>query len=255
MHFERRQKIRVLLAEHGGVSLKELQLLFPDVSSMTLRRDLEYFASTGEAVRVRGGIRSVNSFAQPRGEDVYAMRLAKNPAAKEKIAALAASYIETGRSIFLDSGTTVMHLATHLPDSNLSIVTSSPLVALELSKKFRPTVNLVGGPVNRDSLSVSGPQALEFVKDCNFDIAFMVPSAFSPETGFSCGNYSECMLKKQIVKKAKFTVAMVDSSKFERSMPFSFASLDDVDVLVTDKQPSDTVLEAAERAQLPVRWE
>lgn len=255
MHFERRQKIRELLQQFGGVSLKELQALFADVSSMTLRRDLEYFASTGEAVHVRGGLRSVASFGAPRGEDVYAMRLVKNPAAKEKIAALAASYIETGRSIFLDSGTTVMQLAAHLPDSNLSIVTSGPPVALELSKKFRPTVNLVGGQINRDSLSVSGPQSLEFVKDCNFDIAFMVPSAFSPEAGFSCGNYSECMLKKQIIKKAGFTVAMVDSSKFERSMPFSFASLCDVNVLLTDKKPSDTVLDAAARAGVPVRWE
>lgn len=255
MHFERRQTVRQLLAQHGGVSLKELEALFPNVSSMTLRRDLEYFESTGEAVRVRGGLRSVSSFGQPRGEDVYAMRLAKNPVAKEKIAALAVSYIETGRSLFLDSGTTVMQLAAHLPDSKLSIVTSSPLVALELSKKIHPTVNLIGGQINRDSLSVSGFQALDFVRDCNFDIAFMVPSAFSPETGFSCGNYSECALKKQIVKKAKFTVAMVDSSKFERSMPFSFASLSDADVLLTDHKPSDTVLEAAEKAGLPVRWE
>ncbi|MBR7091781.1 MAG: DeoR/GlpR transcriptional regulator [Clostridia bacterium] len=255
MSFDRRQKIRDLLEQRGGISLKELESLFPEVSSMTLRRDIEYFESTGEAVRVRGGMRSLHSFGQLRGEDVYAMRLAKNQAAKEKIAGLAVSYIETGRSLYMDSGTTMLKLAKRLPDNNLSIVTSSPYVALEVSLKFRPTVNLIGGLVNRDSLSVSGPQSLDFVKGCNFDIAFVVPSAFSIESGFSCGNYNECVLKKHIVQKAKQTIAMVDSSKFERSMPFSFAALGDVDILLTDQKPSDIVLEAAAAQNVLVRWE
>lgn len=255
MSFERRNKILSILMEKGAVSLKELEATFPEVSSMTLRRDLEFFEKTGEAVRVRGGVRYIQPFSGTRVEDVYSLRLAKNQAAKDSIARMAAEYIETGRSIYLDSGTTMMHLARVLPDTNLSILTSSPYIALEVSKLYAPTVTLIGGQMNRDSQSVSGAQSQAFVKNCNFDVAFMVSSAFSADTGFSCGNYNECELKRHIVSKAKLTILMVDASKFGRSMPFTFANFEDIDVLVTDQKPSEQVLEAAAKQHVQVRWE
>ena len=58
MYNERRERIRALLTEKPFISIKELQSLFPDVSGMTLRRDIEYFESQGEAIKVRGGARS-----------------------------------------------------------------------------------------------------------------------------------------------------------------------------------------------------
>jgi DeoR/GlpR family transcriptional regulator of sugar metabolism len=68
--------------------LKELEQIFPDVSSMTLRRDLEFLESTGEAIKIKGGIRSVKSIAGGDTEPVYAQRILQNSAEKEKIAVL-----------------------------------------------------------------------------------------------------------------------------------------------------------------------
>ena len=56
---ERREQIRALLQSKPFISIKELEELFPDVSGMTLRRDIEYFEREHEAIKVRGGARSM----------------------------------------------------------------------------------------------------------------------------------------------------------------------------------------------------
>ena len=53
MYNERREKIRTLLAEKPFVSIKELESMFPNVSGMTIRRDIEYFEQAGDAIKVR----------------------------------------------------------------------------------------------------------------------------------------------------------------------------------------------------------
>lgn len=243
MSFNRREKILELLREQDTILLKDLEKRFPDVSSMTLRRDLEFFEKIGEAVRIRGGARHIKSLGVQ--EDLYALRAVKNPAAKEHIARIATEYVETGRSIYMDSGSTGMSFARALPDLNLSIVTGAPNVAMEVSKRYKPNVTMIGGVINRNTLSVSGTQSLQFIRNLNFDIAFLVASAFSLDSGFTCGNSDECELKRAIAAKARRTIVMVDSSKFGKTMPYTFADLGDVDVLITDTLPSDEVVSAA----------
>ena len=253
MSFNRREKILELLREQDTILLKDLEKRFPDVSSMTLRRDLEFFEKIGEAVRIRGGARHIKSLGTQ--EDLYALRAVKNPAAKEHIAQIAAGYVETGRSIYLDSGSTGMSFARALPDLNLSIVTGAPNVAMEVSKRYKPSVTMIGGVINRNTLSVSGAQSLQFIGNLNFDIAFLVASAFSPDTGFTCGNADECELKRAIAAKARRTIVMVDSSKFGKSMPYTFAGLQDIDILITDVLPEASILELAKEHGTAVVYE
>lgn len=253
MSFNRREKILELLREQDTIMLKDLEKLFPAVSSMTLRRDLEFFEKIGEAVRIRGGARHIKSLGIQ--EDLYALRAIKNPAAKEKIARLAVEYVETGRSIYLDSGSTGMSVARALPDMNLCILTGAPNVAMEVSKRYKINVNMIGGLINRNTLSASGAQSLQFIQNLNFDVALLVASAFSPDTGFTCGNAEECELKRAIAAKAHRTILMVDSSKFGKSMPYTFATLDDIDVLITEEKPDDGILKLAKQSNTKVIFE
>lgn len=253
MSFNRREKILELLREQDTIMLKDLEKQFSNVSSMTLRRDLEFFEKIGEAVRIRGGARHIKSLGIQ--EDLYALRAIKNPAAKEKIAHLALNYVETGRSIYLDSGSTGMSVARVLPDMNLCILTGAPNVAMEVSKRYKITVNMIGGLINRNTLSASGAQSLQFIQNLNFDVALLVASAFSPDTGFTCGNAEECELKRAIAAKARRTIMMVDSSKFGKSMPYTFATLDDVDLLITETKPEDLVMKLAKQSNTTVIFE
>ena len=82
MNSSRRAAIKEMLAEKPFVSLKELESAFPNVSSMTLRRDIEYFEQHGDAIKVRGGARSMK-FITTSMEDSFHQRLAENTSGKE----------------------------------------------------------------------------------------------------------------------------------------------------------------------------
>ena len=230
----RREIIQGMLSEQPFVSLKELSARFPELSSMTLRRDIEYFESQGECIKVRGGARSMK-FITTSLEESFNLSLHANSAAKEAIAQRAAEMIEPGRSIFLDSGTTILKLVNTIDDERLTITTSGPNVALELLKKNMPIVNIVGGMINRDNISVSGTQAIRYMEDINIDIAFLTPSGLTAENGFTCGNYSECEFKQLIIKKARKVVLLMDSSKIDKSLPYTFADIGEIDAIITNR--------------------
>ena len=245
MNSERRAIIKKLLHTKPFVSLKELTDLFPNVSSMTVRRDIDYFEKQGEAIKVRGGARSMK-FITTSMEEEFPSRMQKNIPAKEALAKKAIDMLETGRSIFLDSGTTMMTMANLLPDERLTITTTGPNIALELVNKKQTIVNLVGGMLNRDNISVSGTQAIRFLEDINIDTAFIVPSGASAHTGLTCGNYSECELKKHIVEKARKIIVLLDTSKLDKSLPYTFCDLKSVYAIITNGILPDDIERLAE---------
>ena len=251
MNSTRRGIIRELLNEKPFLSLKELEERFSDVSGMTLRRDIEYFEKQGEAIKVRGGARSMK-FITTTLEDSFRHRLDENVDAKDKIASRAVGFIETGRSLFFDSGTTMLRLAAMLPDERLTITTTGPNVALELIQKKQPIVNLVGGMINRDNISISGNQALKFLSDINIDVAFIVPSGLSLKDGFTGGNYSECELKRMVIEKARRVIVLMDKSKIGCSQPFTFSSLDAVHTIISDDYLPDDLTKAAGAAGVQI---
>ncbi len=246
MNSERREIIRELLQNKPFISLHELEMRFPNVSSMTLRRDIEYFEELSEAIKVRGGARSMK-FITTSMEDTFSLRMNENVIAKEKVAYKAIAMIETGRSLFLDSGTTMLKLASLLPDERLTITTTGPNIAIELIKKSMPIVNIVGGMLNRDNISVSGNQSIRFLNDINIDVAFIVPSGMSAHDGLTCGNYIECELKKLIVEKARRVVVLMDTSKLDKSLPYTFCGIGDIDVIISERDlPADITRIAVE---------
>lgn len=246
MYNERREKIRELLATKPFVSLREMEDLFPEVSSMTLRRDIEYFEREGDAIKVRGGARSMK-FITTTMEDSFTSRLSENIEEKEMIARRASEYLETGRSIFIDSGTTLLKLAAHVPNERFTFTTTDPNVALELCKTGQPIVNMVGGMLNRDNLSVSGFQALRFLTEINIDIAFISPSGLSTQNGFTGGNYSECELKRMVVEKARCVIILMDRSKLDKCLPYTFCTMNQVHTIITDGQLPEDINEYAAR--------
>lgn len=241
---DRIEKLNNYVQLNGEVKLKELEKIFPDVSSMTLRRDLAQLEKQGLVLRVRSGAVSVDSIKGSK-EVRYNLRAEENIEAKEIVAKKAVELIEQGRSLYLDSGSTIMCLAEILPNEHLSILTSGPNIGIEVAKKTNPSIMLIGGQLNRNNISVSGMGAIEFVKLVNIDVAFMATSGFSLEAGLTSGDYNECELKKYVIQKAKKVVVLMDSSKINKNMPYTFAGLKEIDVLVTDKKLPDEIIAAA----------
>lgn len=244
MYNERREQIHALLQSKPFISIKELEEMFPDVSGMTLRRDIEYFEKEHEAIKVRGGARSMKYITSQTDGSISA-RMQENVHSKNSIAQRAADFLETGRSIFIDSGSTLQHIVQYVPNERFTFTTTDPVSALELCKIGLPIVNIVGGRLDRDNQTITGLQATRFLADMNIDIAFLSPSGLSARSGFTVGNYSECELKRIVVEKARLVVILMDASKVDKSLPYTFATFDNADVLITSNPLSDELSDLA----------
>ena len=251
MNYPRKVLVREILISKPFTSLKELEERFPDVSSMTLRRDIEFFERQGDVIKVRGGARSMK-FITTSMEESFNTRVNENTYSKQKIAQAASRFIETGRSIFFDSGSTVMQMAPLMPKTRLTVNTTDPHLALELVKQENIMVNLVGGLLSRDNLSLSGMQSVDYINKVNIDVAFISPSGFSLKNGFTSGNYNESELKSAIVEKAGCVIMLIHSSKIGKSLPYTFCGLDRVQKIITDEVLDEDILLACKKQGIEV---
>lgn len=233
MKRERIEEIAEILDKRGKMTLEQLEEVFPNVSQMTLRRDLFQLEEDGRIIRIRGGAMSVKEVQKVSGE-AYTKKTTINTDAKIVIAQKAATLIDEGNSLFLDGGTTAMYLSKEMPDIKCNIFTNGIAVAMELAQKKNVTITVVGGQLMKDNLSTSSPAAKEYFALTNFEIAIVSATAFTPENGFSCNSQIESDLLKQVFKKARHVYMMLDSSKIGKINPYTFAHIEDIDVLITD---------------------
>ena len=239
MKRERIEEIAELLDKRGKLTLEQLDDYFPRVSQMTLRRDLLLLEQEGRIIRVRGGAMSVKEVQKVSGEP-YTKKTALHTDEKIKSAQKAARLIDENTSLFIDGGTTAMYLAKEIPDINVHIFTNGLAVAIELAQKKNVNLTILGGQVMKDNLSTASPVAQVYFENTNFELAIISASAFTPQNGFSCGSQVEADLLKTTRRKAKALYMMLDSSKIGKIMPYTFARLEDIDVLITDDNfPAD----------------
>ena len=251
MPSDRRKRIREYIESQGEASIEELIELCYGCSSMTLWRDLKKLEDEGAIRRKRGGAIAMR-LVQNEGESIYAQRSLVNPLSKKIIAHLATEYVQSGCSIFLDAGSTIMAVIQLLPDQYYNIITSGTNIASELSQRSKCNVTLVGGQVSGNTFSCSGPQAESFLDGVNIDTAIMSTSGYSLYNGFTSGHFNEHHLKQKVIEKAKLVVMLMDMSKINHSMPFTFATLQDIDVLICDVPLPDDILAEAERCGVKV---
>ena len=244
----RQDKIREFIENKNVVTIKELQNLFPDVSLMTIHRDLDSLEKEGVVVKFRGGARSVRYAGDPE----FNVRMQENNAGKQIIARKAMELIEPHSAIFLDASTTNLELSKLLPDMNLNIFTTGPSIAMELCRLNNPSVTMCCGKINRKNLAVSGQNTLEMLEKINIDMAFIGVSGCSVDAGFTCGTESDMLVKNLVINKARTSVLMCGKEKLSCLMPYTFAAFTDVDYLITDGMLPGSFLQAVQNAGVKV---
>ena len=248
MHQIRQDKIRNFIEQKGTVTIKQLQELCPEVSLMTIHRDLDFLEQCGVLVKVRGGAKSVRHTGDPGFEE----RSRENIAGKSAIASKALSLIQSGSSLFLDASTTNMIVARNLPDISLRVFTTGPNIALELCRLHEPTITLCCGTINRKNMALSGQNTLEMLEKINIDVALIGVSGCSAEAGFTCGTEGDMMVKRLVIRKARTVVMLCDHAKFSRLMPYTFADFKDVDYLISDKPLPESIRKAAQEGGVTI---
>jgi len=248
MYSIRQEQIREYIEDKNVVTIKELQALFPNVSLMTIHRDLDALEKIGAVVKFRGGAKSVKLAGDPD----FNVRMRENNAGKTEMARKALSLIQPHSSVFLDASTTNLSLAKNLPDINLNIITTGPSIALELCRLHNPVVTLCCGTINRKNLAISGQNTLEMLEKINIDVAFIGVSGCSVDAGFTCGMEGDMLVKRLVISKARTSVAMCGHEKFSCLMPYTYAKLPDVDYLITDGAVPENFAQAAKEANVTI---
>jgi DeoR/GlpR family transcriptional regulator of sugar metabolism len=248
---QRQRLITEEVRRRGAVRVSELRKLL-NVSDMTVRRDLEALAVAGVLEKVHGGAtaRALPSSDEPGFEAKSHRQLEE----KEAIAIRAAALVSAGQAIALTAGTTTWRLAHHiLQVPNLTVVTNSPPVADVLHREGRPdlTVVLTGG-VRTPSDALVGPVAVTTLRSLHVDILFMGVHGMSADGGFTTPNLLEAETNRALVASAERVVVTADHTKWGVRGLSRMATLEDVDIVVSDGGLSPEARTTLEEADVKV---
>ncbi len=226
--------IKEFIDKNGKVTLKELENAFPDVSSMTIRRDLNRLEEENAVLRVSGGAISVNTVLRAKEAD-FSERVNYNAAEKIEIADKAVKLLEKNSCVYIDGGSTTTYFARALPDENFYVLTNALVIAETVIRKEKPLVALLGGDLKKNNFITVGKSCIDFIENISIETAVMTATGFVRDTGcFTCGSQSEADVKQAVIRKADKVIMLLDSSKVNKKTPYTFSRLSDINYMVTD---------------------
>jgi DeoR/GlpR family transcriptional regulator of sugar metabolism len=250
MHLNQRQQaILEQLLTQESATVSELSQLF-DVSPVTIRSDLGLLADQGRVMRTHGGARIVPG--RTRQELTFATRQEINLERKRRIGEVAASLIEPVESILLDASTTAVSVAQAIKRRedlrDVTVVTTGIWTALEVLGALDVNVVLTGGAVRNTTGSITGSITEQALAQFNFHKVFLGAWGVTLEEGLTDTHLAEVELKRAIIERAQSVICILDGSKFGRLGLTSFASVEEIDHLITDDSAPGEMINAL-RAQ------
>lgn len=239
MYAEERQRTIVNLAlRYDRVAVTELAARF-DVTTETIRRDLDVLDRRGILRRVHGGavpadnVRLVETAVTDR-EPAFS-------AQKNRIAQAALELLPSGAgsTVLIDSGTTTARLAAAMsPNQVHTVVTNSVPIASQLAMAPGSAVHLLGGRVRGITQATVGGDTVTELGRLRVDVAFLGANGITLHHGFSTPDPDEAAVKRAMVRSGRKVVVLADSSKIGASLLVSFAAITEVHTLITDSDLS-----------------
>ncbi len=235
---ERRGEILEKLHADKKVIVSELSQLY-DVSEETIRRDLERLEKEGYAVKSYGGA--------VLNEDIaidlpFNIRRNKNVSGKQTIAEIASAMVKDGDHIFLDASTTAVFAAKALKDKkNLTIVTNSVEVLIELSEMSGWNVFSTGGRIQEGYLTFSGSRCDEAIRSYYMDVAFVSCKALNRMQGMMESQEAFSTTKLAMLSSSRKKILLADSTKFDQTAFAVTGTLGSTGIttLITDHRPDE----------------
>ncbi len=233
---ERRNQILDILSKKQAATVEELCAALYS-SGATIRRDLQILENSGLIRRTHGGAVHIDNNTR---DFPLTLRENENAASKEQLAQKALSLIKDGQTLFMDSSSTVCHLARRLSGfQSLRVITNGLKTANILAEIGGVEIYSTGGRLRENAMSFTGNQAMEFVRNFHADIAFISCRGIDPEVGITDSDESEASLKRIYIGNSKQVVLMCDSSKLGKRYFCKVAPLDAANKIITNGQLPD----------------
>ena len=232
----REQWILDQLLQGGAITIEQI-CKESGVSLATARRDLRNLERQGRLRRNYGGAVAIEPllYEQFRHASSYKDQVEKHADEKRRIALAAARLIADGDTIVLTSGTTTNHVARSIPAGReVTVVTSTVNVAMELSNRRGISVFVTGGFLHGEWFSLAGPVAIEALKTIFPDKAFIGANGVDFCHGVTAYHPDEAALNKTMVKQSREKIVVVDHSKLGVVATHLICSVNEVSMIITD---------------------
>ncbi len=240
--FERREKILKLLKKEKVCKISDLSA-YLNTSNMTIHRILNELEREGLVQKIHGGVRLNESTS---AKLMFELRMNVNFAHKKEISKKALKYIKEGDIIFLDSSTTCFVLAKELSMhniNNVTIITNSPFITYELSDCVNLNIITTGGQLDIRTKGFVGPLAINSLDQIHIDTAFISSGGISIDKGITSSFSLIIEIRKKVIEKSDKVIFIGDSSKFSNDGLFSLATLDILDLIITDSKLDKDIID------------
>ncbi|HEY8578051.1 MAG TPA: DeoR/GlpR family DNA-binding transcription regulator [Devosia sp.] len=236
----RQRDILALIESDGAQYIDDLAARY-DLTTQTIRRDINALCDLGFARRFHGG---VDVPVEGRNISINA-RSVLNSSAKKRIARRIAETIEPGSTVFMGIGSTVQFVAQALTDHpGLTVVTNNIDVALSLCEAPKVEVHVTGGLLRHNDRDVIGADVLRFFEKFYASYAVIGAGALHPSNGVLDFSYSEAQITAVLIENSRTPILAADASKWSRDASVKVVPFSKVGRLYTDRLPD----EAAARA-------
>ncbi|MDO4698967.1 MAG: DeoR/GlpR family transcriptional regulator [Pasteurellaceae bacterium] len=226
----RHNRIIELVNQLGYVSTEQLVAEL-NVSSQTIRRDLNELAENNQIRRHHGGAASPSS---TENSD-YSDRKQFFSAQKSRIGQKVAEMIPNGASLFIDIGTTPEAVAYALLEhKNLRVVTNNLNAAHILLQKDDCQVTIAGGELRADG-GIIGEATVDFINQFRLDYCILGISAVELDGSMMDYDYHEVQVKRALMRNARNIVLVTDHSKFTRNAIVRLGDIKEINYLFTDE--------------------
>lgn len=237
---ERHQQILDALKNEGRVSVVELCNSL-NVSSVTIRKDLNLLETKNLLFRTHGGATLTNPYTTDRHvSEKEKIRSVE----KMDIGAAAAAMIQEDDCIIIGSGTTVQFLARAIkPVGKLTVITAALNVATELNQHPDIEILVLGGILRKSSSSGTGQYAEKMLEDFSCSKLYLGVDGIDIDFGITTTHVMEAQLNRKMIDAAQKTIILTDSSKFGKRGFGRICGLEEVDHIITDSGISEHMLE------------
>ncbi|WP_054958499.1 DeoR/GlpR family DNA-binding transcription regulator [Paenibacillus dakarensis] len=233
---ERKLRIIEYVRQHRSASVAVLAQEFA-VHEATIRRDLAEIEQEGMLKRTHGGV-IIEQLTN--NEPSFNERTNVQLEQKMRIGKMAASLVEDGDHIIIDSGTTTLHIARNLiHHSNLTVVTNDINVAAELRDAPGVKVTVTGGELYPSSYMLNGMFTEHVLRSLHVSKAFIGTPAIHPSHGLMHPEAQLVPAKQSMIASAQEVIVVADDSKIGKLSLHKVAPISSLNMLITGIEVPD----------------
>ena len=204
---KRQNIILEILGKNDQTSVSKLSKEL-NVSSVTIRQDLNFLETEGLLKRVHGG-------AVLKDADDLVNRLGVNYERKLRIAKKVSSFVNEGETILIESGSVNVLLARELLKiKKVTIITTNVYIARQFRKNQQTNIIILGGIYQHDSEALVGKITRNCINQININKAFIGIDGYTTDGGFMLRDLFRAEISSYIIQKAQDVFIVSDSSKF-----------------------------------------